>query len=363
MKNIYILFLFIFSTFFSFSQTFSSGNISVAIPDDGNTYPGGGVCNTVNVSGIGTIDGTSITISSVCIYIEHTYNGDLDIYLVSPAGTEVPLSLGRGGGGDDFGTSIGSMCFDMYASASITTVSSTGPITGSYKPEGSFSDFNSESANGNWQLCVGDDYASDSGNLLGWSVTFGAPPAPSCSDGILNQDEIGIDCGGATCPACGLGDDVCNPVALTVNSSCNFVQYTNVGMTESVGPPDPGCASFSGPDIWFSITVPTDGHIILDQNSGVITDAGMAVYSGANCNALTLVDCDDDGSANASMSYIELTGRTAGETLWVRVWEYGGNTQGTFSICAYSPAATCTDGLQNQGETGVDCGRLVLPVQ
>ncbi|HBX52582.1 MAG: hypothetical protein A2W98_10000 [Bacteroidetes bacterium GWF2_33_38] len=359
MKNKLILFtiLFLFVAN-AFAQTFSSGNISVAIPDDGNTYPGGGVCNSVAVSDVGTIDGDSLIVSSVCVYIDHTYNGDLDIFIVSPIGTVVSLSSGRGGSGDDFGTSIGSMCFDMYASASITTVSSTGPITGSYKPEGSFTDFNSENANGNWQLCVGDDYASDSGTLLGWSITFDSAPAPTCSDGIMNQDETGIDCGGTYCPECGLGDDVCNPIPLTVNTECVFQQFSNVGMTQSLYPGNPGCASFSGPDIWFAVTVPAGGHIIFDQNTGVITDAGMAVYSGTDCNNLTLVDCDDDGSSNGSMSYIELTERTEGETLWVRVWEYGGNIQGTFSICAHAPIPTCSDGIQNQDETGIDCGGI-----
>ncbi len=31
---------------------------------------------------------------------------------------------------------------------------------------------------------------------------------PTCSDGTLNQDEVGVDCGGATCPACPA--DVCS---------------------------------------------------------------------------------------------------------------------------------------------------------
>lgn len=32
------------------------------------------------------------------------------------------------------------------------------------------------------------------------------PPEPACDDGLLNQDESDIDCGGATCPQCGLGE-------------------------------------------------------------------------------------------------------------------------------------------------------------
>ena len=34
------------------------------------------------------------------------------------------------------------------------------------------------------------------------NVSLTTTPAASCSDGIQNQDETGVDCGGATCPAC-----------------------------------------------------------------------------------------------------------------------------------------------------------------
>lgn len=505
MRNIYLLLFFLFSTSFVFSQSFSSGSISVAIPDGTSVN----ACNSINVSGIGNVDGTSVIISSVCVYIDHTYNGDLYLSLVSPNGTTIDLSNGNGGGGDDYGTSIGSMCFDMYAASSITSVSSTGPITGSYKPEGSFYDFNGENADGNWQFCVYDDYNSDSGTILGWSITFGTPPAPTCSDGIMNQDETGIDCGGVCpacglgddcfspqpissipythsastcgagddfsssdacsssylggedyvyiytpsadenisvdlttnatyvgviitegcpdvgtcvqtvtssgasasaspisltagttyyftvstwpspdcignftldldvvvpscsdgvqnqgevgvdcggpCPACGLGDDVCNPIGLTVETTCNFVGYNNLGATDSPYPGSPGCASYSGEDVWFSVTVPASGRVIVDQDDGTITDGGMAIYSGTDCNNLTLLECDDDDSNNGAMPMIDLTGLTIGETLWIRVWDYGGGT-GTFSICAHSPVPTCTDGIMNQDETGIDCG-------
>ncbi len=33
----------------------------------------------------------------------------------------------------------------------------------------------------------------------------GGPTGPTCSDGTMNGDETGIDCGGATCPACPTG--------------------------------------------------------------------------------------------------------------------------------------------------------------
>ena len=137
-------------------------------------------------------------------------------------------------------------------------------------------------------------------------------------------------------------DDPCSAIALTVNSSCSFSTYTNASATASSGVPAPGCASYSGGDVWFTITVPANGNITVDTDTGVITDAGMAIYSGT-CGSLTLIECDDDDSGNGAMSYISLTGQTPGSTLWIRVWEYGNNNNGTFDICAYNPPSLSND--------------------
>ncbi|MCR9171430.1 MAG: T9SS type A sorting domain-containing protein [bacterium] len=134
----------------------------------------------------------------------------------------------------------------------------------------------------------------------------------------------------------GTFDDPCGATALTVGASCSFSTYSNATATASAGVPAPGCASYSGGDVWFTVTVPASGNVTLDMNTGVITDAGMAIYSGT-CSSLSLIECDDDDSPNGLMSMIALTGQTPGATLWVRVWEYGNNNNGTFDICAYEP--------------------------
>lgn len=131
-------------------------------------------------------------------------------------------------------------------------------------------------------------------------------------------------------------DDPCAATALTVNASCTFSTYTNAGATASAGVPAPGCASYSGGDVWFSVTVPASGNLTIDSDDQTITDAGMAVYSGT-CGSLSLVECDDDDSPNGTMSMIALTGQTPGATLWIRFWEYGNNNNGTFDICVYDP--------------------------
>lgn len=138
------------------------------------------------------------------------------------------------------------------------------------------------------------------------------------------------------------GDDPCSATSLTINSSCSFGTYTTTGATSSAGIPAPGCASYNGNDVWFSITVPANGEIYLDTDEGGITDGGMAVYSGT-CGSLSLVSCDDDASANGYMPYLYLSGQTPGNTLWIRFWAYDDLETGTFDICAHSPAAPSND--------------------
>jgi len=131
-------------------------------------------------------------------------------------------------------------------------------------------------------------------------------------------------------------DDPCNAIPLTVGTDCVFTQYTNAAATASTGVPAPGCASYSGGDVWFTVVVPAGGSLIFDSNTGVITDGGMAIYSGT-CNALTLIECDDDDSPNGNMPRIIRTGLTPGSTVWIRFWEFGNNNNGTFRICVSIP--------------------------
>lgn len=136
-------------------------------------------------------------------------------------------------------------------------------------------------------------------------------------------------------------DDPCNATVLTVGAGCAFTASTTFGATDTTGVPAPGCASYNGGDVWFEVTVPASGNLVIDTIDGEITDSGMAVYSvTAACPTptLALVECDDDDSTNGFMSLISLTGRTPGETLYIRFWEFDNDNPGTFGICASEPA-------------------------
>ena len=73
-----------------------------------------------------------------------------------------------------------------------------------------------------------------------------------------------------------------------------------------------------------------------------MTDSGMAIYSGT-CGSLTLIECDDDDSANGLMSYITRSGLTPGSTIYIRVQEYGNDNNGSFGICVSSPVPPVND--------------------
>jgi len=126
----------------------------------------------------------------------------------------------------------------------------------------------------------------------------------------------------------------CNAVELPVGNSCSFNSYTNECSGGSLVP-NPGCAGYSGGDVWFKIFVPASGNIVIDTDDDVVTDGGMAIYSGADCNSLTLLACNDDGSENGYMPMISLSNQTPGAPLWIRFWEADNNNNGTFGICAY----------------------------
>jgi hypothetical protein len=156
------------------------------------------------------------------------------------------------------------------------------------------------------------------------------------------QDTFQISAWEFVPPPAPANDDANAAVALTFGPdfATNAIVGTKVGATASqvADPsiPAPGCASYAGGDVWYSVVVPANGILSLatDVNPGsTLTDTGLAVYSGA-LGSFAFEGCDDD-SGNGFASQLDLTGRTPGETLFVRVWEFGGGTQDTFQVSAF----------------------------
>ena len=130
---------------------------------------------------LSTVDSTlsvpdSVTISdvNVTLTIEHTFDGDLDIFLIAPGGgTTIELTSDNGGSGNNFtGTT-----FDDSAATAVTA--GTAPFTGSFRPEQPLSGLNGLDSLGTWTLRITDDEALDVGRLVSWSLEInGTQNAP-----------------------------------------------------------------------------------------------------------------------------------------------------------------------------------------
>ena len=168
--------------------------------------------------------------------------------------------------------------------------------------------------------------------------------------------NISFDVCVGTPPPPPANDDCMDAVELVVGSefSSNPVTTYNDGATGYANMPDPGCASYQGGEVWFTVTVPASGNVTVESNpieNGGVTDTGLAVYSGT-CDTLTLIECDDDDSDSGLFSMVSLTGLTPGDILYVAVWEYGNNATGSFQVSAYSDGVV--DGPANDDCVGAE---------
>ncbi len=174
------------------------------------------------------------------------------------------------------------------------------------------------------------------------TYTFG--PYASSTDVLMTLGGDDADCNideivTFVCPAQNDECDVATDLTVGQDFEDFPVNGNNIGATDSMqGDPSCGAAGFNGGDVWFTVTVPSDGILTIEMQSAAgssITDATMDVFSGA-CGDLVPVDCDDDGG-EGFFPIIEINDMTlADQTLYVRAWEYGNNVTGEFQIAAYN---------------------------
>ncbi|MEI8204635.1 MAG: T9SS type A sorting domain-containing protein [Bacteroidota bacterium] len=139
-----------------------------------------------------------------------------------------------------------------------------------------------------------------------------------------------------------INDDCSGAIAIIPDTICSYTTYTTVGATGSAGIPAPGCANYSGGDVWFSVIVPASGRIIFDSHNINAGNCGMAIYSGS-CGALTLITCNDNGSLNSQMPMINQEGLIPGSTIYLRFWQNYFTVGGTFDLCVYNPPIPIND--------------------
>ncbi|WP_437807064.1 PKD domain-containing protein [Sorangium sp. So ce1078] len=202
----------------------------------------------------------------------------------------------------------------------------------------------------------------------GLVLEFDYPGSETCSDGIQNQGETGVDCGGPCAPCTGT----------TVEFSEAFTQ--GVPSNEQCGAWDAFRASLTGEYSFVTIRGSQDPDGVTCTGAAANTLC-QALHDGTptgpiDCNGRTWVVGTGCGP---SSDVVEITadgsecsctnGYTARPCIGNENWGgAGGDTcfapsQTISVVCGGEggPAPTCDDGIQNQGETGVDCGGPCAP--
>ncbi len=143
--------------------TYSSAP-ALAIPDNS--------CGTeTGISDVITVEGGEIYNVAVQVNISHTWDTDLEFYLVHPDGmTQVLLAADLGHSGDDYMDTV----FRDDAAVSITA--GVPPFYGQFQPMEPLSAFTGLDAQGDWTLMVCDDLENDTGTLNSWSLCIDAAP-------------------------------------------------------------------------------------------------------------------------------------------------------------------------------------------
>lgn len=106
---------------------------------------------------------SSYSLAGCGVSITHTYNADLDLYLVGPSGTVYVLSTDNGGSADGYDNAKFS---DSGSAANTGNV----VLNGTYAPEGFTFAGIAGAINGVWTLYVVDDAAGDDGTITDFNI-------------------------------------------------------------------------------------------------------------------------------------------------------------------------------------------------
>ena len=101
---------------------------------------------------------------------------------------------------------------------------------------------------------------------------------------------------------------------------------------------DPTCGNFgNGYDTWYKVTIPSGGNLAVEvrnQNGTPVDDTVIQSYTGS-CGSLILLSCDDD-SGEGFYSRLKFTGRTPGEVIYIRIFEFSNDQLMDFTISAFT---------------------------
>ena len=163
-------------------------------------------------------------------------------------------------------------------------------------------------------------------------------PAPTCSDGVQNQNETGIDCGG-----------VCNACACTESWSCGVWSTCSGGTQTRTCTDSNSCGT--------TTDKPSESNSCVEETTNEETttepESNVQVSVGEAAAATTCTpnwQCDEWSACESSQrtrACVDSNGCGS---------EAGIPATSESCESASTSTETCSDGVKNQNEEGVDCG-------
>ena len=175
---------------------FPSADVPKAIPEGGGTS--GTTTSTLTVGAAS--GGTIADVNVLDLMGTHTFMGDLDFFVESPAATSVQIREQACGTDEDFDLNYD----DQAAPGSPPCPPTDG---GTYQPVSPLAAFNGESSNGTWTLTIVDNFGGDSGQLASWGLEI---CVESCTDSpiTISNQMISDTQAYSTCSSITVGPDV-----------------------------------------------------------------------------------------------------------------------------------------------------------
>lgn len=151
----------------------------------GTNANGNGVVNdlerTFSVTGL-----SNITDINVGLVASHSWRGDMDVRLESPAGTELQLitpDTSGAGNDDNYNIELSDENLETVNTGSHNTGNDTSPPYYEFyvSPNNALSAFDGENPNGTWTLKICDDYTGQSGQFIRGELFFTGPTGADIS--------------------------------------------------------------------------------------------------------------------------------------------------------------------------------------
>ncbi len=160
---------------------------------------------------------------------------------------------------------------------------------------------------------------------------------PKSTNGTLASCASSVTSFTTGAPAAPPANNDC-AAAVAISAYSGTTASTTIGATASVGVPtcSPSAVGTPDDDVWFTFTTLTGGNATITVVGSTGFDAVIQGFSGT-CGALTSIGCAD-ATLGAGTETLNLTGLTAGQTYYIRVYDWYTAASGTFNISATGTA-------------------------